>query len=343
MAAGLQIQRSMKLRLSPILPLLALALELGCTPRHRVQTLGSASMSRGNASVAVDGSPDSLQAEVSIYLPRAMEVEMTLHCPGNAPFSQRLGEPWEHYRERRVAEIKREREEARRREAAAINAIAGQLGGRVETEAGTVDVKVEASAEVEAAPTIQLPPGDVGAREYKRSTTLRGGSAGQCILKLAAVDGSPPPMGTRGLLAVKRIVDTKRVARKARLEAMQRDLDLRAEVRANLKSTGADPNFRARIAAEKKAEEQAQVTLKLNAELSARRRDLMLRRRIVTALIAVGADPNRKARMAAEARTKASKERLALRARAQADLARRQRLKAENDDKRNCTQKQRLA
>ena len=88
---------------------------------------------RGNAAVGVALPPQfasgSYKVSYRIWLPRAMEVTWTLRC-GEHEESGVVGETFEQYQVRRVAELQRERAEERQRRAQVGSLIGGAVLGR---------------------------------------------------------------------------------------------------------------------------------------------------------------------------------------------------------------------
>lgn len=242
-----------------------------CASSHRSQTLGSApivaapttSQTATQAAVAVDASPDPLRVEYSVHLPRALLVRVVVHCPGSPKQTRTIGQTWESYYAQRSTEIRREREQARRTQAAIVSATVGGLQGRADLRGPIGTVRVEGQVESQAVgnaliPTdtspIVLPPGDLGARTFEQSIPMTGGKAGVCTLAIQSDDPSQDLRGITGLLTITRLVDPQRKERIARLKHRKRALEIRSRVSAQLVLSGADHDHRARIDAEKRAQ-----------------------------------------------------------------------------------------
>ncbi|MEZ4400974.1 MAG: YXWGXW repeat-containing protein [Kofleriaceae bacterium] len=280
-----------------------------------------------------------------VWLPRAAEVDLTVRC-GSAVQAAVIGETFEAYQTRRLAELRamRAREQ---RTAAAVGqavgqAVVGQAAATAQvvtpTAAGQATVAVDGGAAGAAvgaslvSTDVALADGDVGQGLRRGSALLLVPEAnpGACVVELA-----PREPGLEGALA-----GTFEVRRKdddahwQAVRAQDAAVVVRADLRAQLVARGGDPGYRGRVAAEARAQElaiRADVAARADAAAAAEdarlaaqaRQAVDVRLRVRAGLVARGADPTLRARLAAEASARAQAERdrdarLAFEARAQA-------------------------
>jgi hypothetical protein len=366
MAAHLQSASGMRVRLL----LFAVSFSIGCGAGQRHETIGSmrarvddSQASRISVAVPVAASGHMHRIEYQIELPRALEVHYAIECPAGREQGV-AGETWEAYRERRLAELERERAEKARMAGAVTDALLGDIGAKakVETPAGQgeVEARVDGQAVGEAVagqalPPVALSPADTGAQRITRTLEVAPGS-GQCELSVWSERPEQDLRGLTGSLTATAIVDLDEERRARVAVVRQGALAVRAEVGAGLVAQGADPHLRARLRAEarlraaiewqRREEARARVRyereqaalrvrlaraerLRLAREARQRRIGLALevRGQLWAYLIAHGADPELRVRLQAEAQLRAE-ESLRLRA----ERARRQeeaRLRAE--------------
>src|SRR5436305_942780 len=152
---------------------------IGCAPQFQTQLIGqtttvAAAPSAGPTVVAEIPVPESHSAQVLRYvvsLPRAVQLHYQITCP-SAERDGTIGETFESYRARRLAELERERQQ----QANVIGSLVGAVAPPVRASAGaagpggTAAVTAEfnpgaaaADAARESLPAVSLPPGDVGA------------------------------------------------------------------------------------------------------------------------------------------------------------------------------------
>ena len=238
----------------------------GCAPQLQTQMIGRAT---GVATVAAPLAtelpvPESTSAQVLRYvvsLPRAVQLRYQLACP-TAQRDGTLGETFDKYRDRRLAELERERQA----QAKLIGSLVGAVAPPAQATAGvsgpggsataTAEVNPGAAAYAvadQSLPPPQLPPGDTGAQVVQATVDLGATPAGKCALTLAADPAQQDLTGTHVLLELVRIVDVEAEER-ARLAALRAEQDRRArELRVWLvgwlQHRGADPNARARARA----------------------------------------------------------------------------------------------
>jgi hypothetical protein len=270
--------------------LLALA---GCAPQFQTQLIGQTTTvagpaAEGPAVVAEIPVPESHSRQVLRYvvsLPRAVHLHYQITCP-SAERDGTLGETFESYRKRRLAELERERQA----QANLIGSLVGAVAPPVRAGAGaagpggsaTVSGEVNpgamaADAAREALPEASLPPGDVGASVVRGSVDLGASAAGRCAMTLATDPAAQDASGAQVFLEMVRLVDVEAEER-ARQTAIHAEQDKKArELRiwllGSLQRQGADPlaRARARAAAQAKAEEEAR-RRQAAADAEARRR-----------------------------------------------------------------------
>ncbi len=250
----------------------------GCAPQFQTQIVGRTTAVAGppgsSAAVAAEiPVPESPNAQVLRYvvgLPRAVQLRYQVACP-TAEREGTLGETFETYRTRRLAELERER----RAEANLIGAVVGAVappvraGAAVSGPGGSAAVTGEinpGAAAAEAAhaslPAASLPPGDTGAAVVRGAVELGASPAGRCALTLTADPPLQDVSGAEVQLELVRLVDVEGEER-ARLAAIRAEQDKRARVLrvwllGSLQRQGADPmaRERARAAAQARAEEE---------------------------------------------------------------------------------------
>ena len=253
----------------------------GCAPQFQTQIVGrttavaappgaSSSSSAIAAEMPVPESPNAQVLRYVVTLPRAVQLRYQIACP-TAEREGTLGETFETYRTRRLAELERER----RAEANLIGAVVGAVappvraGAAVTGPGGSAAVTGEinpGAAAAEAAhaslPAASLPPGDTGAAVVRGRVELGASPAGRCALTLTADPPLQDVSGAEVHLELVRLVDVEADER-ARLAAIRAEQDRRALVLrvwllGSLQRQGADPmaRVRARAAAQARAEEE---------------------------------------------------------------------------------------
>lgn len=344
MAAHLQSASGMRVRLL----LFAVSFCIGCGAGQRHETIGSMRArvddghgSRISATVPVTASGHMHRIEYQIEMPRALEVHYAIECPAGREQGV-VGETWEAYRERRLAELERERAEQVRMAGAVTESLLGDIGARAKAETpagqGEVEAQVDGQAVGEAVagqalPPVALSPADTGAQRITRTLEVAPGS-GQCELSVWSERPEQDLRALTGSLTVTAIVDLDEEKRARVAVVRQGALAVRAEVGARLVAQGADPALRARLRAEarlraaiewqRQEEARARVRyereqaalrvrlaraekLRLEREAEQRRTGLALevRGQLWAYLIAHGADPELRVRLQAEARLRA--------------------------------------
>src|SRR5262245_9950485 len=115
------------------------ALLTGCAPRFQSQVVGRSTMVAANrpdsspaaaAEVIVAASTDAQVLRYAVSLPRAVKLRYTVSCP-TAQREGTIGETFEQYRARRLAELERERRE----QASLIGAVVGSVAPTVHARA----------------------------------------------------------------------------------------------------------------------------------------------------------------------------------------------------------------
>ncbi|MBS1121749.1 MAG: hypothetical protein H6Q90_3977 [Deltaproteobacteria bacterium] len=252
-------------------------------------------------------------------IPRAQRIEWRVRCPG-ADLEGAVGEPFEAYRSRRLAELRAQRERDRQRMAAAtgvvVQAVAPRAWGeaRVRTPAGELVVQGETPVVVTAAPPPpppeappedeELPYNDTGRGRLGATLRLDTNAAGVCTITAATDD--PDVLAS---FQVIRVHDLRAEARQARAAQTTGAIEVRTRIRSRLVALGADETARQRRL-------DAQALVRDEAETRA---DLEARAR---AQVAFRARVEANARAQAEGRLRAEAE-------ARADLDAKARLEAE--------------
>lgn len=312
---------------------------VACAPRFRQETMGTGTAKLGlgasatGTGVAVSASPDDLKIAYRIIMPRALLLQYAIECPGESRTGS-LGETQDDYTKRRLAELEAQRQREVQTKASVIGAVVGQVqgGAAVETPNASADVNVAADGSAlgqsigeQTTAGVQLSPLDTGGRTLGASVQVRGGAAGQCAMRMWS---ELPGQDLRGVVAtyeVIRIVDKKRESKDLRSQRMTIALGVRASVSTSLLASGADPEYRAKLAQAEAARVAQERAIALEAERVARAHEARLRAEAAAAK-AVVAEAER-AKRAHEARLRAEAERgkraheARLRAEASVDVA----------------------
>jgi hypothetical protein len=280
----------------------AIALVTACGGHLRREVVGSgaaAAQVRGTVAAAPAGGIALARGTYDLALrfdvPRAQVIEWTVTCPGVEQHGV-VGEPFEAYRERRLAQLRADRERERRNAAAVTSALVGAVAPTVQARGqasgpsgtATVDAQVSGQALGGAAGAavaasiddiVELPPGDVGAGRLQTRVHVVTAEDGACTVSAVADDPN-----VLAAFDVVRIRDLDAEA-KAHAVAMQGlALEVRGRLTAQLIAVGADPlarqrrleaEARARAEAQAKREAEAraraQAQARLEAELRAKR------------------------------------------------------------------------
>jgi hypothetical protein len=325
----------------------------GCAPQFQTQLIGQTTTVAGPprpgpAVVAEIPVPESHSAQVLRYvvsLPHAVQLHYQITCP-SAERDGTVGETFDSYRTRRLAELERERQQ----QANLIGALVGAVAPPVQARAGATGPGGSATATAqfnpgaaaadaarESLPAASLPPGDLGASVVRGAVELGASAAGRCVLTMATDPAAQDASGAQVSLALVRLVDAEAEAR-ARQAAIRAEQDknamaLRVWLLGSLQHHGADPMAR----------ERARALAQANAEAENRRRqaaaDEENRRR------QAAADEENRRRLAAEAH--AGQERLRLeqerQRREQEEAAERERREAPERERREKAERERLA
>src|SRR6478735_6441126 len=171
----------------------------GCAPQLQTQIVGRTTAVAGPPAAAAQvvaaeiPVPESHSAQVLRYvvaLPRAVQLHYQVTCP-SAEREGTVGETFDSYRARRLAELERERQA----QARLIGSIVGAVAPPVRAEGAAVGPGGSAAvggeinpgaAAADAAraglPQASLPPGDVGATVVRGSVALGASEAGRCAM-----------------------------------------------------------------------------------------------------------------------------------------------------------------
>jgi hypothetical protein len=272
---------------------------------------------------------------MSFDIPRAQEIEWSVSCPG-VQQSGIAGETFEHYRERRVAELREQVRRDRERTAAVTSAVVNTFAPRVVAsgQAGPVtvhgearvngDAVGEAVAEQAIPDEVMLPIGDVGRGRLAKNVHVTTTGAGMCVVTAIADDAD--------VLATYRVTRVRDLDAEARVAVMSKRssaLSVRGKLQARLVAHGADAELRqreeraaieARYAAEAKVqvEVDARAQIRMEQEEQWRIMALHARAQLRGRCEGHGADPERRRRIADEERIAEE-----ARARLQADVEQR--------------------
>ena len=251
----------------------------GCAPQFQTQLIGQTTTVAGPprpgpAVVAEIPVPESQSAQVLRYvvsMPHAVQLHYQITCP-SAEREGTIGETFDSYRTRRLAELERERQQ----QANLIGALVGAVAPPVQASAGatgpggaaTATAQINpgaaaAEAARESLPAASLPPGDVGASVVRGAVELGASTAGRCALTLVTDPAVQDASGAQVFLELVRLVDVEAEerARQATIRAEQdkKAMALRVWLLGSLQHRGADPmaRERARAAAQARAEDDA--------------------------------------------------------------------------------------
>ena len=214
-------------------------------------------------------------------VPRAQVIDWTVTCPGVERHGV-LGETFEAYRERRIAQIRADRERERKNVAAVTGVLVGAVapdvhahgqasgpGGQAQVDATASGQAVgaaagEAVANATVSDIIELPPGDVGAGRLATRVHVVFGEDGACAVN--AVTDDPTVLAS---FEVTHIRDLDAEARARAIAANEQAHQVRGQLSAQLVAVGADPLARQRRA-EAEARAHAAAQARLDAEAHAR-------------------------------------------------------------------------
>jgi hypothetical protein len=233
---------------------------VGCASRLRRDFLG-----RGGATVtAVESTPgdaaspssapgsgavgvhagDTLEIAWTITQPRAERLRYAIACGGNHLDPIEVGETFEQYQARRVAELRAERDRQRAVVSSVASAFVPNVAaqGTVQTANGqgtvTAGVDREAVGDAVAANVVSdeivLPPGDVGAGALTGVETITALADGPCEMTVFT-----DTAGVVGVYSVTRVVDVA-AEKRARDEAQRAAaIEARGQLTASLYAAGA--------------------------------------------------------------------------------------------------------
>ena len=248
-----------------------------CSSRVQKTTIGTAPAAIGASSSAeILVQPGMHEVELQLELPRAMRVRAELSCAGNETHTW-LGETWQVYRKRRLAQLEQDRRRNARLLGRAVGAITGNATVKGNTRGG---VRVEASVDTgEAAegvaeavlPRAQLPAWDVGARRVQHTFRMVVKQPGAC--RMVLVPGTQHP-DLRGTFVVRQVIDLAERRAKRRRIAVGNAERVRHRITRNLVDHGADPDLRERVrlAATRKRQQQIHRNANLAYRVRAKQR-----------------------------------------------------------------------
>ncbi|MEO8846882.1 MAG: hypothetical protein ABI591_05605 [Kofleriaceae bacterium] len=209
-------------------------------------------------------------------MPRAQLVEWHVQCPGTESQGS-LGEPFEAYRTRRLAQLKAERERDRQTAGAVTSLLVGAIAPNVSAQgqAGPVRADAQVSGQVvgDAAGTavansidmkVELAPGDVGGGPVETVVHVVTTAPGACVVSAVADD---PNVGGRFELV--HIRDLEAEARTRDVAIDHADIHARAVLTTQLVAFGGDPALRQKQR-DAAAQAHAAAEAKAGAEASAR-------------------------------------------------------------------------
>jgi hypothetical protein len=266
---------------------------LGCASRYRAEFVGT-----GNALVTTRGATaptdvvaapggggmqlprGSYEVALRFDIPRAQIINWRVSCPGTEREGA-VGESYEAYRDRRLAELRTMYERDRRRAEAATNLVVGVVAPRVRgetrvvTPGGTVvvrgETRVTRTVDAPPPPIVEPVPGPEPGPEIVLSPLDTGrGTLGAKIRIDTTSDGVCSVIATAddtivASYAVTRVRDLVGEERERKLAVTSGAFEVRTRVRAQLVTYGADEGARQR-------RRQAEARLRAEAEATRQRR-----------------------------------------------------------------------
>jgi hypothetical protein len=202
--------------------------------RYRTELVGHGNgvvASRVGASVPsqIDGiqvAQGNYEVAMRFDVPRAQLVDWRVTCP-NVSVEGQSGETIEQYRERRIAELQRERDQDAARTSVAASFVAGAIA------------KARVDVDVHAGQVIDLAPGDVGAGTVVATANVVTGGDGLCTLQVAADDPT-----VRAAFTITRIRDLDAEERMRTIARREVAVKARGQLSAQLVTAGAKPQAR---------------------------------------------------------------------------------------------------
>ncbi len=280
--------------------LLGLITTVACSRPYRKQTMGSSPvvLAQGDpgktvtiAGVDLEEKHDRLRISYQVATPRAMELHFMLRCPGEERAGT-MGETWEQYRERRVAELEQERQKEVKAKADIIGAVVGgaQAHGQVGPVHGDASASVDGQAVAEqTTAAVVLPAWDVGPQQLRSTIEVRGGQAGRCSMSLWSEKAEQDLGGVTGSIKIVQLVNKARVKREQQAIVDARALTFRADLRASLIARGADPEHREKLRRVEIQKQRAAEAARLEI-VAAQRREQAARVQVVVAPPPVSAE-----------------------------------------------------
>ena len=192
---------------------------VACAGRYRTEFAG-----RGAVGDAPRLAAGTYELALAVAVPRAQVVAWTVTCGEAVVASGQVGETFEHYKERRLADLTVQRDDDRRDAASAAGLVAGVLAPRAKV---TVEV-------APLPPVSELPAGDVGAARLTARASFVVAGDGACAVRASGADA------VAGDYSLTRVHDLAAEAQ-ARTEAARGGaVAVRARVSADLVAAGAD-------------------------------------------------------------------------------------------------------
>lgn len=296
-AGELQSTRPMQSRLAFLgLGFASLVVAAGCAPRFRADIVAHASVSARpdsamSLSLPVQEAGVTHRIRYHLVLPRALQLAYTVSCPG-VEQNGLVGETFEVYRTRRLAQLERERQKNAALVGGLVGAVAPKAKARVETAnengTATAEGEVDPGAAVEGAvyaasdaPT--LPEGDVGAQVRDGTLELVVATPGECTFALRSDIAEQDTAGVTADVTLEKIVDVRAERDAARAAARAKAAEGARGFRVAF-TTGLET----RGARRRTKQEQWQAQMNLRVALNA-------------SLVGRGADPQKRARERAAA------------------------------------------
>jgi hypothetical protein len=206
-------------------------------------------------------------------VPRAQLVEWTVTCPG-ADSQGGVGEAFESYRARRLAQLKADREREKQTAGALTSLVVGAVAPSVHAQAqsgpaqASADVSGQAVGDAAGAAVansidtnVELPPGDVGAGRLETVVHVVTTAPGTCVVTAVADD---PNVAARFELVHIRDLEAERHTRDVAIDSA--DVQARTQLATQLTAFGGDASLRIK---QREAAEQARATAEAQAGAAA--------------------------------------------------------------------------
>jgi hypothetical protein len=243
--------------------LASLSLATACGPQWRADVIARTQIASPAPSapltatlgVKEQGAPHRLLYHV--HLPRAIQLAWTWTCPNGLTQEGSVGETFEAYKARRIAQIQRDQQQKASLVGSVVGAVAPkvQAQGDVQTPEGTAHAdgtvdpgKGAEQAALAAQGQAELPAGDVGEQSRDGMIDFTSTAAGDCTFAMVSKIDGQDTSGVSVDLTLEKMVDVRAersaAAAAARAKAAEGAGHLRVDVTAGLTTRGAHTRSR---------------------------------------------------------------------------------------------------